>query len=161
MNKFNLFLLGLLALVGSAFGQTTTVTAVTGGTPVNVLAFPAVITEIRFSNANTTNNAVLKFYDNSTSATNVVREGFYTPLSYTTNFTTVSTNFGVVFTNTYEARVTTQVFNAGVTNERSRVIEWMVPPSTTDTIITRRVVGRGWTLLSTTSGTLTTTYRAN
>ena len=137
------------------------VRSVTGGTVSNYLAGRYVIDTLEFENSNTTNTATVKLYDWATAATNIVRAAYTSKLSYATNYSVAYTNSaGIVATNTFVGTYIANVINSAVTNEQTRLREYLVPAATLSELTDPPQVARGLTLLSTTDGTVRIYYRA-
>ena len=137
------------------------VRAVAAGTVSNYLAGRYIIDTLEFENSNTTNTATVKLYDWATAATNIVRAAYTSKLSYATNYSVVYTNSAdIVATNTFVGTYIANVSNSAVTNEQTRLREYLVPASTLAELTEPPQVARGLTLLSTTAGTVRIYYRA-
>lgn len=147
----------------ASFGQsqTTTTAPLTAATTANILAGRYVVDQFYFVNSST-NAATVKLYDAATAITNVVRPAYSSILSYATNYNVTFTNIdGVIHTNTLSGYASITVANTAVTNERVRLIQFTVPPSSSLAIPAQAIVANGLTALSDQSGQLMVTYRGN
>lgn len=155
------FILALLLMFGvSAAAQNSIVKAITANTPTNILEGRYLIQEIVFANGSTTNAATINVYDWHTSETNVVRAAYTSYIDYATNYTVIHTNqAGLLSTNIFAGWAYIAQENAAVTNEQTIKRQMQVPANTIGENDTPILVLRGFTLLSTESGTATITYR--
>lgn len=159
--KFFALITGLFVLASTMFAQTA-VSAVTGGTAVNLLSTGGYIIDSITFTATTTNNTTVKFYDSSSTATNIVRAAYTSYSSYSTNFDSVFTNeAGILVTNTFVGRYTYPTSVSAVTNERPKLTTIVVPASGQRTKDTTIINARGLTLLSDYDGIVEVTYRSN
>lgn len=132
---------------------------ITNGTPTLLLSGAKIVDNIVVLNSST-NTATVRFYDSSTADTNVVRAAY-------TRYTTISTNFDSVFTNTAGVLVTNTfagVYKApvavsAVTNARPVIQAIAVPASTTASKDTHIQTIRGLILLSDQDVVVTVDYR--
>lgn len=103
-NLLNKLILGLgILLIPSLVAQVEYTSSVLAtNTPVELVTTPAKISQLILT-ASTANSTTFKFYDyNDTTSTNVVYAATTTPLQYSTNYSTTTTNIqGVVLTNTF------------------------------------------------------------
>lgn len=162
MKRF-IVLAGLLlsTLASFAQSQTTTTVPLTANTVANVVAGRYVVDQFYFVNTST-NIATIKLYDAATAITNVVRPAYNSILSYATNYNVVFTNIdGIIHTNTLSGYASITVANSAVTNERVRLIEFVVPASSSLALPAQAIVANGLTALSSQSGSLMVTYRGN
>lgn len=152
----------LLTLTAAA-QYTVIVQPTTANAVSNYLSGRYTITELKFSNGSSSNNATLKFYDWATAATNVIRAAYTSYTSYQTNWNVAYTNSaGIVATNTFSGWYSLEVSNAAVTNEQTRLATITVGAGKTDQLLPiTPIVARGLTLLPDQAGTLQITYRSN
>lgn len=156
----NSILIGLFAAF-SAFAQVTISQAITGGTVANLLASGGVIVDSITFTATTATNTTVKLYDSSAATTNVVRAAYTSYASYATNFDTVFTNeSGILVTNTFDGRWTYPTAVSAVTNERPKVLNFVVPASGQRTKDTIWSPARGITILTSNDGIVEVTYRS-
>lgn len=158
----NLFkLLASLTLVAfAAFGQVTISQAVTGGTVANLLSSGGVVVDSITFTASTTTNTTVKIYDSSTTATNYVAAAYSRWASYATNYDNVWTNeSGILVTNSFSGRYTYPTSVSAATNERPKVLNFVVPGSGQRTKDTLWTPARGITILTSNDGIVEVTYR--
>lgn len=149
----------LVLAITSLFAQSVS-SAVTGGTVLNLISTSGVIIDSITFTATTTNNTTVKFYDSSTTATNIVRAAYSRYASYTTNYDQVWTNeSGLLVTNTFDGRYTYPTSVAAVTNERPKLFTLVVVAGSQRTKETVLIPGRGLTLLSDYAGIVEVNYR--
>lgn len=117
------------ALIGSA--QTTSHFKMTNDAPRLLLSGAKIVDNVVVLNTNAT-TAVLRFYDNSTGATSIVRAAYTRYQSIATNFNQIFTNeANVLVTNTFIGVYRAPVAVAAITNERPVLRTIAVPASTT------------------------------
>ena len=152
-------LIGLLSAFG-ALAQVTISQSITGGTAANLLATGGVVVDSITFTATTSTNTTVKLYDSSSTSTNYVAAAYTRYASYATNFDSVFTNEnGILVTNTFSGRYTYPTSVTAATNERPKVLNFVVPGSgqrTKDTIWTP---ARGITILTSNDGIVEVTYR--
>lgn len=160
--------LGITLVIGAMFMPTAksadlTLSGLgTANTVSNVLnAGGFLIKAIAWVNTST-NAAIIKLYDISNTTTTIVQEAytsFGTP--YATNIVTTFTNAaGIVMTNTVPGTFTPSSTVALATNERPRVLEFLVGPSGVLNLTdVNRMVGNGLSILPNNSGTYLITYQ--
>ena len=160
MKKLINVMLGLFLTASMAVAQVTISQSITGGTAANLLAAGGVVVDSITFTATTSTNTTVKLYDSSTTSTNYVATAYTRWASYATNFDTVFTNeSGILVTNTFSGRWTYPTSVSAATNERPKVMNFVVPGSgqrTKDTIWTP---ARGITILTSNDGIVEVTYR--
>ncbi len=160
MKKLTNLFIGLCLLASTAFAQVTISQAVTGGTVANLLSTGGVIVDSITFTATTATNTTVKLYDSSTAGTNIVRAAYTSYASYATNFSTVFTNeSGILVTNSFDGRWTYPTAVSAVTNERPKVLNFVVPGSGQRTKDTIWSPSRGITILTSNDGIVEVTYR--
>lgn len=158
-----LFLSSLLLMTAfsAAAQETTEVFNLTAGTPLNLLAVPAVVSHFSVINSST-NVAILRFYDSATNTTNYVQAPYVSYSSYATNFDVVFTNqTGVLVTNTFKGLYTAPTSNAASTNTRPVIYTLGVPGSGAAEKDVRILPIRGLTALSTQDAVVSVTHTSN
>ena len=107
-----------------------------------------------------TNLARIKWYDASTTTTNIVRAAYTSYSPYSTNWNSVSTNaYGIVVTNTFSGIYYAATSNTAITNERPRMLEFVVPASTSVTLTDLNLsFSKGLTVVPDNAGTYALTY---
>lgn len=160
MKKLINVMLGLFLTASVAVAQVTISQSITGGTVANLLASGGVIVDSITFTATTATNTVVKLYDSSTATTNIVRAAYTSYASYATNFDTVFTNeSGILVTNTFDGRWTYPTAVSATTNERPKVLNFVVPASGQRTKDTIWSPARGITILTSNDGIVEVTYR--
>lgn len=146
MKKLLSFVIGLGVFIPGLLAQSYTSGTFATNTPVALLTTPSVIKGLTLT-ATTANATTFKFYDydSATAArTNVVYAATTSPLQYSTNWTTLTTNSdGVIITNTFSGLYVTTTVVSAVTNERPRIITVTVPASSYRTLTLSKRVAYG------------------
>jgi hypothetical protein len=155
--------LALLAFALPAFGQAnlTVAEAVTADTPLTVLdGGKYAISTITFWNYNTTNVAVLKFYDSTDNSTSQVVGAHTTWAIVNSTNTSIYTNAqGLLITN-IQIGVTRESTSVGAsTNQLPRKVNFAVSTSADRTVNVSWQPALGATILSTTTGLVEIGYR--
>lgn len=157
-NLFKLLItlaLGMSVVLGQSISQ-----SVTGGTALNLLASGGVVVDSITFTASTSTNTQVKVYDSSTTATNYVAAAYTGWSSYATNFDNVFTNeSGILVTNSFSGRYTYPTSVSASTNERPKVLNFVVPGSGQRTKDTLWTPARGITILTSHDGIVEVTYR--
>jgi hypothetical protein len=160
MKKLASYLVSLTLMAFCALGQTTISQAITGGTVANLLDEGGVLVDSITFTASTSTNTTVKLYDSSTTSTNYVVAAYSRYASYATNFDSVFTNAeGVLVTNTFSGRWTYPTSVSASTNERPKVLNFVVPGSGQRTKDTLWTPARGITILADQDGIVEVTYR--
>jgi len=107
-----------------------------------------------------TNVARIKWYDASTTTTNIVRAAYTSYSPYSTNWNSVSTNaYGIVVTNTFSGVYYAATSNLAVTNERPRLLEFVVPAASNVSLTDLNLsFSKGLTVVADNAGTYVLTY---
>lgn len=128
-------ILGISLLIPTLVAQVYTSNTLTTNTPVEIVTAPATLLSLTLT-ATTANATTFKFYDyNDTTSTNVIYAATTTPLQYSTNWTSTTTNAqGVLLTNSFSGLYMTTTVVSAVTNERPRIITMTVPASSQRTL---------------------------
>ena len=149
-----------IALAIGALAQSQTIVDMpTGGTAYNVFSTPKSVSRVQFLSS-TTNAAIIKLYDSSSTATNYVQAAYNSVGSYATNVVVVTTNpSGLLETNTYPGVFTYTIANSASTNTLPVIGALLAPGSSTGSLTTPIQTLRGLTAVASQAGTLVVTYQ--
>lgn len=146
--------IGLLVGFIAQAGDTQVIATITTNTPTVLLTGRYMIEQILLT-ADSANNTTFKFYDCTGTNTNVVQTASYTRLSYPTNYTTTFTNLeGIILTNTFVGQYTSLSNGGAVTNERPRIITYVVPASATRELSVSKLTSLGLLVQANHAGTV-------
>lgn len=158
MKKFLTFLISLV--VGFGVLAQSVSQSVTGGTALNLLSSGGVVVDSITFTASTSTNTTVKIYDSASTSTNYVQAAYSRYASYTTNFDSVFTNeSGILVTNTFNGRWTYPTSVSASTNERPKVLNFIVPGSGQRTKETVWIPAKGVTILTSNDGIVEVNYR--
>lgn len=147
MKRFFSLIIGL-AFAGTLLAQEFATATLATNTLTSVLATPVKLTRLTLT-ATTANATTFKFYDMAgTTTSNVVYGAYYSPTTYSTNYSVTWTNTtadgqSYVGTNTFTGQYTAWTLNSASTNERPRTVTITVPASSSRSVDVTRYLRFG------------------
>ena len=135
------------------------VTTLTANTAANIIAQGAAVQNLT-ATATTTNLTTIKFYDSSTTGTNIVQAAYTSTISYATNYSSVFTNeSGVLVTNTFDGWYTGPLAVSASTNAKTAVFTLIVNGSSQRIRDVNLQLVRGLTAVANYGAILETSYK--
>lgn len=163
MKRITSLFIGLL-FAGTILAQEyATATLSAANTLTSVLSTKAKLTRLTVT-ATTAAATTFKFYDmTGTTTSNVVYGAYYTPTTYTTNYTvnwteTAADGNTIVHTNTFDGRYTAWTLTGASTNERPRTVTITVPASSSRTVDVTRFLKFGLVAQASAAGLVEAEY---